>query len=151
MENKDTEIVVSSVTVNGQVDGTHEAKQQSEDIAHTSSPDASTKPAHDGLSQLNETEAAKPDGESARGSAQASRETSTERKPASASASGTTSNYVPPVKRFSAVNINKKFLEKNQSASGASGSHSSASTSNRQIGPVGVWRVRQLFFLRISA
>lgn len=147
MENKETEIAVSSVTVNGQVDGTHEARQQSEDITFTSSPDAPTKHAHDESAKLIEPEAARPDGESAKGSAEQSRETSAERKPASASASTAAPSYVPPVKRFSAVNINKKFLEKNQSVTGASGGHTSASSSSRQSGPVGVWRAIHHVFL----
>lgn len=57
-----------------------------------------------------------------------------------ASGSGTTSttqSYVPPVKRFSAVNINKKFLQKNQPSMAASAGSSSGSAGSKQAGVIG--------------
>lgn len=54
--------------------------------------------------------------------------------------SAPTQNYVPPVKRFNSVNINKKFLQKNQATTSLSTTGSSASSSSKQtssLGPLG--------------
>ena len=45
-------------------------------------------------------------------------------------------NYVPPVKRFKSVNINKNFLQKNQGTTSA-GSSSSAGSTSKQAGAIG--------------
>ena len=50
-----------------------------------------------------------------------------------------TQNYVPPVKRFSSVNINKKFLQKNHpTPSSLSATGSSVSSSSKQPGLLGL-------------
>ena len=49
--------------------------------------------------------------------------------------SGSATSFVPPVKRFTAVNITKKFFEKTSSITPA-GSHSLSNTSSRPIGTV---------------
>lgn len=63
---------------------------------------------------------------------------SAEAKAAGSNSTPPTQSYVPPVKRFSAVNINKKFLQKNQS-SVAAGSTASSGSSNKQTGAIGLY------------
>lgn len=60
----------------------------------------------------------------------------TSASPSSAASGSSTGHYVPPIKRFSAVNINKKFLEKASSSSSSSSGHV-VSTGVRQIGSIG--------------
>lgn len=55
----------------------------------------------------------------------------------SSTAAPSTTSYVPPVKRFNAVNINKKFLEKASSGSSA-GAILTTSGVSKQIGSIGV-------------
>lgn len=50
--------------------------------------------------------------------------------------SGSANHYVPPVKRFTAVNINKAFLQKNPALS-SSATVNSSSSNNKQSGPIG--------------
>ena len=63
--------------------------------------------------------------------------TPAEAKAAGATLTSATQSYVPPVKRFSAVNINKKFLQKNQTSTTASGGTSSTSSGSKQAGTIG--------------
>ena len=56
-----------------------------------------------------------------------------------------TQNYVPPVKRFNSVNINKKFLQKNHTTPSSTGTGgSTAASSSKQPGLLGLLAL-QLF------
>lgn len=70
--------------------------------------------------------------------------TAAESKASGSGATSTTQSYVPPVKRFSAVNINKKFLQKNQSSTAASAGTSSSSAGGKQAGVIGAYTTLQL-------
>lgn len=53
-----------------------------------------------------------------------------------AASAGASQSYVPPVKRFSSVNINKKFLQKNHTASASGTGISTTSSSGKQAAAI---------------
>ncbi|EJD04311.1 uncharacterized protein FOMMEDRAFT_140309 [Fomitiporia mediterranea MF3/22] len=137
MENNDTQPSVASVV-----------SSKPEGVASEAQPTGDSDKAADSASvQLREEAVSHADpGATKEDSAQANdlveaqsgaRDTSSaETKPAGPTPTGSTQSYVPPVKRFSAVNINKKFLQKNQSSTTASGGSSPSSTSSKQAGVI---------------
>lgn len=136
MDTHETETIVSSVAVNESVQGVHEAnklKDTTESI-NTTNPHV-----HDDVAQLNELHVKKEGEGRIKSDVSESREASEERKSANLPAGTSTSSYVPPVKRFNAVNINKKFLAKNQSLPLSIGSHTTSNSSGKQTGIVGTY------------
>ena len=136
MENNDT---ISSVTPVASK-GPDKAEQNVEPQSVSDKPNDATSPqksyadSHEDLTAVKEGSAqAKDNAESQ----ERSRDSAGEAKPAGSTSTSGTQSYVPPVKRFSAVNINKKFLQKNQTATTASGGASSVSSSGKQPGTLG--------------
>ncbi|KAI5124449.1 hypothetical protein M0805_008333 [Coniferiporia weirii] len=140
MENNETKPVVSSVALEGLDEATHDAQPS---LAGASA-DSKDLPAqvHGAATNFDESGVTKGEQAQVKQTVEVSsedRETSADAKVVeSTSASAPSSqSYIPPVKRFSAVNINKKFLQKNQSLSSVAGSsNSSIASSNKQTGAI---------------
>ncbi|OCB85242.1 hypothetical protein A7U60_g7869 [Sanghuangporus baumii] len=136
MENNDTDSTATSVAPQG----SDKVERNSQPTSVTDKPtDPVSAPASSGAGH-EDAAAAKESSTEARDSAESqpgSRDvTLVEAKPVGSVSTSATQSYVPPVKRFSAVNINKKFLQKNQTSTTASGGTSSGPSGSKQAGTI---------------
>ncbi|KAL5495599.1 hypothetical protein ACEPAI_1062 [Sanghuangporus weigelae] len=137
MENNDTDSTATSVAPQG----TDKVEQNSQPTSVTDKPTTVPVSAPTSSGDGHEDAAAAKEGSAeARDSAESqpgSRDvTLVEAKPVGSVSTSATQSYVPPVKRFSAVNINKKFLQKNQTSTTASGGTSSGPSGSKQAGTI---------------
>ncbi|THH11787.1 hypothetical protein EW145_g411 [Phellinidium pouzarii] len=135
MENNETEPVVSSVALEGR-DEAQRHVQPSGASVESAIPPLLVHEDSNNVDKPSVTEEGQSQPRDVSENSE-SQEASVDSKPVASTPTTTTStqSYVHPVKRFNAVNINKKFLQKTQSSSSVAGASGSSSASiNKQTG-----------------